>query len=118
MVTVTLVLAGGPGFPSGSPDHRYEVAATLDAADHLDAAAWTADPNPWPVRCFRPGEPERRGDVQHDSETGWSLRLEASGEAPEQAEPLINPGALRPGAHVTLRSVDGRDCAWRVVNVA
>jgi len=117
MPMVTLVLAGGPGFPAGSADHRVELEVQLDTAGHLDAAAWHADPKPWPVRRFLPGRPMREGDVQLDAETGWSLRLAASGEQPEESEPLVSAGVLRPGEYVTLRAVDGRDYAWRVVGV-
>jgi hypothetical protein len=118
MPTVILVLAGGPGVPDGSAEHRFEFEAALDAAGQLDAEAWQVDPRPWALRRFRPGAPVRHGDVQHDAETGWSLRVQADAEGGEETEPLIGAGALRPGAHVTLRAADGRDYAWRVVSVA
>jgi hypothetical protein len=117
MPTVTLVLAGGPGFPNGSADHRYEIDVALDSTGQLDLAAWQADPEPWPVRRFMLGEAMRSGDVQHDAETGWSLRLDPSDDNPEQTEPLVSAGVLRPGEHLTLRAPDGRDYAWRVVSV-
>ena len=118
MTTVTLVLAGGPGFPAGSADHRYEMEVTLDAASQLDAKAWHEDPRPWPVRRFRPGEPIRPGDVQHDPETGWSLRFDPVGEAgTELTEPIVSAGTLRPGEYATIRAEDGRDFAYRVVSV-
>lgn len=118
MPTVTLVLSGGPGFPAGSADHRFELEVQLDASGQLDAAAWREDPKPWPARRFLPGQPMRTGDVQLDAETGWWIRLAAVGEQPEESEPLVSAGVLRPGEHVTLRAADGRDYAWRVVSVA
>ena len=118
MPTVTLVLSAGPGFPAGSEGHRYELDVALDAAGHLDVAAWHADPNPWPARRFRPGAPMRTGDVQHDAETGWSLRFDSTAECPELTEPLVSAGVLRPGEYLTLRDEDGRDYAYRVVSVA
>jgi hypothetical protein len=118
MPTVTLVLAAGPGFPGGSEDHRYELEAVLDANGQLNPAAWHADPQPWPARRFRPGEAPRSGDVQHDAETGWSLRFDSTAEARELSEPLVSAGVLRPGEYVTLRDENGRDYSYRVVNLA
>jgi hypothetical protein len=120
MPRVTLVLAAGPGFPAGSADHRYEIEARLDAGGQLDAEAWRQDPNPWPARRFRPGEPMRTGDVQHDPETGWSLRFDPCDgpDAVELTEPIVSAGVLRPGEHVTLRAEDGREFGYRVVGVA
>jgi hypothetical protein len=120
MPRVILVLSAGPGFPAGSADHRYEIEARLDAAGQLDADAWHHDPQPWPARRFRPGEPMRRGDVQHDPETGWSLRFDPADAAPdavELTEPIVSAGVLRPGEHVTLRAEDGREFSYRVVGV-
>jgi hypothetical protein len=119
MPTVTLVLAAGPGFPAGSADHRYELEVALDAAGHLDPAAWRQDPRPWPARRFRPGEPLRTGDVQHDAETGWSLRFDPAGGQEELTEPVIGAGSLRPGEYVTIRAADdGRDYGYRVVSLS
>ncbi|MBY0332120.1 MAG: hypothetical protein K2X49_15785 [Acetobacteraceae bacterium] len=117
MPRVTLVLAGGPGFPGGSEAHRYEMEAALDANGGLDVAAWHEDPRPWPARRYRPGGQVRTGDVQHDAETGWSLRFDSTPEARELTEPLISAGVLRPGEYVTLRDEDGRDYSYRVVGV-
>ncbi len=119
MPIVTLVLAAGRGFPSGSADHRYEVELALDPLGRPDAAAWQADPAPWPARRFRPGAPQRSGEVRFDADTGWSLRFPPTGpeEAGELTEPLLNATSLRPGEHVTLRGGDGADFAYRVVSV-
>ncbi len=117
MPTVTLVLASGPGFPAGSEGHRYEFEALLDGNGQPDAEAWHRDPQPWPARRFRPGEAMRGGDVQHDAETGWSLRFDSTAEGRELNEPLLVTGPLRPGDYVTLRAEDGRDYSYRVVGV-
>lgn len=118
MPRVTLVLAAGPGFPSGSEDHRYEFDAALDAQGQIDDAAWRADPAAWTALRLRPGEPPRRGDVQHDTETGWSLRFDSTADGRELSEPLLTAGPIRPGEYVTLRAEDGRDFSYRVVNIA
>lgn len=118
MRRVTLVLAAGPGFPGGSEAHRYEFDAVLDAQDQPDAATWRTDPRPWRARREFPGEPAREGDVQHDVETGWSLRFDSTSAGRELSEPLRTSGPLRPGAYVTLIGEDGRDWSYRVVNIA
>jgi hypothetical protein len=127
LVTVTLVMAHGPGFPEGSPGHRYELRVALDARGGLDAAAWLADPRPWPARRIWPGEPERHGDVQHDPDSGWSLRLAGGGGGAAEGEddaadaPLQSlldaSGPMRPGGYVTITERDGRAYSYRIVGV-
>ncbi|HYZ33776.1 MAG TPA: hypothetical protein VE684_16015 [Crenalkalicoccus sp.] len=116
MPKVILVLAGGPGLPGGSPDHRYELTVTLDANGCLDAVAWAADPAPWTALRFRPDAPTRPGEVVHDAETGWQLRFPEGGQEIGLPVALSSGGPLRPGAHVTLREPGG-EYAYRVVSV-
>lgn len=118
MHRVTLVLAAGPGFPAGSEAHRYVFDAVLDGHDRLDAEAWRADAAPWRALREVPGEPPRQGDVQHDAETGWSLRFDSTAAGRELSEPLRLSGPLRPGEYVTLIGEDGREWSYRVVNIA
>jgi hypothetical protein len=120
MASVTLVMAAGPGFPQGSPDHRYELAAKLTPGGQLDAVAWAADPAPWAAQRLWPGAPPRAGDLLHDEETGWSLRFfPGPGEAMDAPlhAAIQEPGQLRPGEYVTIREPDGPEYAWRVVSV-
>lgn len=142
-VTVTLAMAHGPGFPEGSPEHRYELRVILDSRGALDPGAWAADPEPWPARRLWPGEPERRGDVQYDPDSGWSLRLFGGAAAPGggdgrtarqacgEAEPgaaadlsdaplqqfLQVPGTMRPGEYLLITEPDGREYGYRIVGV-
>lgn len=120
MPRVTLVLAGGPGFPQGSTEHRYEMDVALDAAGNLDPDAWLADPDPWPARRVWPREPEWTGDVQHDPVTGWSLRFfpvpGEAGDAPPH-DVIRAAGKVRPGEYLTIREPDGREYSFRVVSV-
>ena len=121
MPRVTLVMAAGPGFPQGSTEHRYEIDVALDQAGQLDAAAWLADPSPWPARRVWPQEVERAGDVQHDQASGWSLRFfPASGEAGDAPphDVMRAFGPIRPGEYLTIREPDGREYSFRVVSVA
>lgn len=119
-VRVVLALVNGPGFPEGSPEHRYELRVRLDPRGCLDAQAWHADPAPWPVRRLWPGEPERDGDVQHDPDDGWSLRLfraEAEGPDAPLHHVFETRGPMRPGEYVTITEPDGRDYGFRIVGV-
>jgi hypothetical protein len=122
MPMVTLVVAAGPGFPQGSPNHRYEIEVALTPGGHLDAEAWAAAVAPWPARRIWPGGPAREGDVQFDTDTeSWSIRLSpgagAVSDAPLHAV-IHNAGQLRPGEYVTIREPDGTEFSYRVVSVA
>jgi hypothetical protein len=117
---VTLALAAGPGFPQGSPEHRYEIDLALDAGGHPDAAAWVADPAPWRARRTTPGAEPVAGDVQHDPDHGWSIRFfGAAAEGPDAPETRFDCGAepVRPGEHVTVTEPDGAAFVYRVVAV-
>lgn len=119
LVTVTLAMGPGPGFPTGSPEHRYVLRLALDAEGRPDAAAWLADPTPWPAQRVWPGVPLRAGDIQHDPDAGWSLRF--FGDAEDRADApsvLMQPqGAMRPGSYVTLAEPNDAPRDYRVVGV-
>jgi hypothetical protein len=121
MPKVMLVVAAGPGFPQGSPDHRYEIGVTLTLGGHLDPKAWEADPRPWPAKRIAPGVPSRPGDVFFDADTeSWSIRLfPAPGEAADAplAAQIRHAGQLRPGEYVTIHEPDGKEFSYRVVSV-
>jgi hypothetical protein len=121
MPMVTLVVAAGPGFPQGSPNHRYEITVALTPGGQLDAEAWLAGPRPWPARRVWPGGPSREGDMLFDADTeSWSIRLfPAPGEAADAPlhAAIRNAGQLRPGEYVTIREPDGTEFSYRVVSV-
>lgn len=108
-VTVTLAMAHGPGLPQGSPERRYELRVVLDSRGCLDAEAWFADPEPWPVRRLWPGEPERQGDMQYDPDSGWSLRLFAGGRERGGAGSAAGGGAAPSGAGQRARDAAAAD---------
>jgi len=119
-VTILLAMAAGPGFPDGSPEHRYEIALALDGSGRPDSAAWTADPVPWRARRIAPGAGPVEGDVQFDPDYGWSIRFYgAAAEGPDAPETrfVCGPDPLRPGEHVTVIEPDGAEFAYRVVGV-
>lgn len=120
MPLVILVMASGPGFPGGSPDHRYEMEVVLTADRQLDADAWRAGGVPWPVRRIWPQSPPRTGELQHDPESGWTLRFHPlPGEAADVAPLAVirHAGQIRPGEYATIREPDGKEYGWRVVGV-
>jgi hypothetical protein len=122
MPMIELVMAGGPGFPQGSPDRRYRMQVTLTPTGELDSAAWECDPAVWPAERQWPGD-HRPGDVQYDPDTGWWLSIHRT--AQEVTDPACSPlqtpirgaGPFRPGEYVTLRELDGTEYSYRVVSV-
>ena len=121
MARVLLTLAAGPGFPEGSPEHRYEIDLVLDPAGRPDGAAWAADPAPWRARRITPGAPPVQGDVQYDADHGWTIRFYgAAPESPDAPESGLEfgPDSVRPGEYVTVTEPDGQAYAYRVVGVA
>lgn len=120
-VTVLLALTAGPGFPEGSPGHRYEIELALDAAGRPDGAAWEADPEPWRARRIAPGVASVEGDVQFEPDSGWSIRFYgAAADSPDAPETRFDCGAepVRPGGYVTMIEPDGAEFAYRVVGVS
>lgn len=120
-VKVSLALAAGPGFPEGSPDHRYELELVLDGAGGPDAGAWLADPEAWRAARHTPDEGAAAGDVQHDPDHGWSARFfTAAAEGPDAPETRFAFGAepVRPGAYVAVVGPDAVELTYRVVAVA
>jgi hypothetical protein len=58
--------------------------------------------------------------MQHDADSGWSLRFrplpgEAADAAPQAV--ICNAAQIRPGEYATIREPDGRDYGWRIVGV-
>lgn len=119
-VQVLLALAAGPGYPAGSPEHRYEIELALDAAGRPDGAAWVVDPEPWRARRVAPGVAPVEGDVQFDPDNGWSIRFYgAAADSPDAPEAQFDSGAepVRPGEYVTVTEPDGVAFTYRVVGV-
>jgi hypothetical protein len=123
MARIELVLAGGPGFPDGSPDHRYVLEVALTPGGQLDDEAWFADPAIWPAERIWPGD-HRPGDVQFDRDTGWWLSFQPKNDAAAEADsaplqtPIRGTGPFRPGEYVTIREPDGTEYPYRVVGVS
>ena len=120
MVTVLLALAAGPGFPEGSPEHRYEVTLALDAAGRPDGQAWAADPAPWRAQRIAPDTTPVAGDVQFEPDHGWSIRFfGAAAEGPDAPETRFEfgPDPVRPGEYVTVTEPDGAAFAYRIVGI-
>lgn len=118
--TISLVLAAGPGFPNGSPDHRYALTVQLDGSGRLTGDMWFADPRVWTATRHWPDDQERQGDIIFDPDHGWSLRFfprpGEAGDAPLMALTHI-ADVLRPGEYLTVREPDGRDYSYRIVQV-
>jgi len=115
-----MALAAGPGFPDGSPEHRYEITLALDATGRPDGQAWAAHQEPWRARRIMPGTAPVEGDVQFDPDNGWSIRFfGAAAEGPDAPETRFDcgPEPVRPGEYVTVTEPDGAAFTYRVVAV-
>ena len=113
MVRVTLVLANGPGHPSGDLDDRMHLEVMLSPQGHLDAAAWESGTAPWLTRRERAGHPVRSGELVK-LEEGWALRGLVSEDEPLYS--LIAP-IIRPGEIVRVSRLDGDEMLYRIVAV-
>lgn len=120
LVTVTLTMGPGPGFPAGNPEHRYVLRLALDADGRLDAAAWIADPAAWPAHRIVSDAPLQAGDVQYDPDVGWTLRFfGAADDSADAPSVLMLPqdGRVRPGSYMTLVEPDDAPRDYLVVGV-
>jgi|GEM_PF-1154769 hypothetical protein len=119
MHEITMTLLSGPGRPMGDPARRIRIRLALDPHGGPSAEAWLADPEPWPAWLDAPDAPDRRGDLQHDADFGWHLRMPEGGHALDDASlwAIGFPGIIRPGETVHTSGPDGEDWAWRIVAV-
>ena len=113
MVSVTMVLAQGPGFSEGNLDDRMHLDVLLTPQGHLDAAAWETGVTPWTTSRQRPGHATRTGELVK-IEDGWALRHLGS-----EDDPLYSFAAqiIRPGEIVQVSRLDGEEMLYRIVAV-
>lgn len=92
----------------------------LDRAGNPDPQAWLDDPEPWHAWLEGPDIVDRQGDVQHEDEYGWHIRMPPKGRDLDDTSSWsvsFPNGPSRPGETVTTRGPDGEDWAWRIVSV-
>lgn len=116
LMNIRLELGRVRDFPEGDSRHGYEFVAPLDRDGHLDAAAWSADKQRCQVRCFRPGQPERKGLLRHVGR-GW--RFDYAPESTQDDEPFfkLDRHVLAPGFYVTIAEDDGVQRPFKIVSV-
>ena len=120
MHALTMTLLSGPGRPLGDANRRIRLELGLDPLGNPDPQAWLNDPAPWRAYLEAPDAPDRRGDIQHDADFGWHLRMPEGENALDDASTwtIGFPNApTRPGEIITTRGPDGEDWAWRIVSV-
>jgi hypothetical protein len=116
LMNIRLELGRAHDFPEGDPRHGYEFIAPLNRYGHLDATAWGMERQKCTVRCFRSGQPERRGLLRHVGR-GW--RFDYQPERKEDDEPLfkLDRHVIAPGLYVTIAEDDGVQRPFKIVAV-
>jgi hypothetical protein len=114
---IVLHLARDKRFPEGSWRHGYEIVAPLDAAGHIDLAAWRKARNLCRMRRFWAGEDEL-GHLVHTRGGSWAFHYDVS-EAPADDEVgyRFADHVFEIGAYVSIRDQEGDVKTFRVVSV-
>ena len=108
--TITLHLAREAAFPNGSEKHGYTIHAPLDAALHLDAAAWRQSGLTCKVTRFWGTEPSRAGWLEHrrggaDGAT-WVIDYDRSSAADDEPAYRLDRHHFKLGEYVTIAGHD------------
>lgn len=118
---IRLHLARSAEFPEGSARHGYELIAPLDAAGHIDAAAWRARRSACTVRRFWAGEPLREGRLLHRAGGAegatWVFDYDLRRHDDDEAGYRFGDHAFVTGDYVSLREEDGEMHTFRIVAV-
>jgi hypothetical protein len=114
MARVMMLLAQGPGKPSGDVRQGLDLRACLNNQGHIDVAAYEADPLPWRARRFWPDREDWFGHLIMIDEGEWGLLSEKGDNEPVWD---LSGKTFRPGEYVTLRRPDHEELIFRIVNV-
>lgn len=114
MAKIMMLLAQGPGKPDGDLHQGLVLRASLNKNDHIDVAAYEADPLPWRARRFWLDKEDWYGHLILVDEGEWGLLSEKGDN-----EPVWNLTAnlFRPGEYVTLTRPDHAELTFRIVGI-
>ena len=113
---VRLELARDHEFPDGSRERGYDFMAPLDAAGHIDPAAWKELRERCRVRRFWVHEPEEVGHIVH-KRTGWAFHYDIrSDEEDDEAGYRFGDHAFKPGEYVSVKEEDETLRTFKVVS--
>jgi hypothetical protein len=115
---IRLELARDTDHPEGDPRHGYELAAPLDAQDHIDPAEWKQMRQFCTVRRFTPDGDDEFGRLIRGSDRQWRFHYDIATE-PAEDEPGFRfaSHAFRPGEYVSITEHDGVTRTFKVVSV-
>ena len=113
---VRLELARTDAFPEGSVAHGYDLVVPLDAAGHLDEAAWRQNRKRCVIRRFWADEEDQRGELIHTRSKTWAFSY-APGE--DDDEPLfrLDTHLFKQGDYISIREHEGETLPFRIVRV-
>jgi hypothetical protein len=118
---IRLTLARSKDFPEGSTRHGYEFVAPLDAADHIDVAAWKKDQAHCRVRRFWAGEDDQVGQLVHrpggPDHGRWLFDYNPQRADDDERGYRFGSHPFRVGEYVSLRDSDDVLHTFRVASV-
>jgi hypothetical protein len=115
--TIRIELARTKDHPTSDPGHRYEFRAPLDAAGHLDEAAWPAVAQLCTVRRFEKGAAQETGVLTRTRGGRWMFSY-APGDEDDESIFKFSTHAFKPGEYVSITEHDGEQRTFRVASVA
>ncbi len=108
---IRLHLARSPEFPAGSARHGYEFLAPLDAAGHIDLAAWKRLRERCTVTRFWGNDAPEHGHLVHRAGgtqgATWVFDYEPGASEDDEAGYRFGDHAFVPGEYVSVREEDG-----------
>lgn len=111
MAKLTMLLAKGPGRPTGDLQDRLTMRLALNRQGQIDPAAYDTDPVPWLAIRERPGAQASHSELIR-LDDGWALQSIVSEDDPLW---LFEGHVFRPGELVRLRRPDGEVLIFRIV---
>jgi len=116
LMNIRLELGRTADAPQGDRRHAYEMVAPLNAHGHLDAEEWRTEKHRCSVRCFRPGEPERRGSLRHCGR-GWLFDYLPGRSDDNETLFRADRHLIEKGLYISVTEEDGVQRPFKIVDV-
>jgi hypothetical protein len=114
---IRLELARTRELPEGSRTRGYELVAPVDAAGHIDEAAWREDKTRARVRRFWEGEEDEHGQLIHTRGKKWAFSYRPGEEDDTPLYHLENH-IFREGEYLSITEQDGEALPFKIMAVS